>query len=70
MSAPCTWVEPFAGAAACALRLVGGRDLTPPVAGWHSIELTREGGKPEWLTLSRPPARLPARQGVLFGGTP
>ena len=27
-----TWVEPFAGAAAVALRLVGGRDLTPPVA--------------------------------------
>lgn len=34
--------------------------------GWHHLELTREGGKPEWLTLSRPPARLPARQGVLF----
>lgn len=27
-----TWVEPFAGAAAVALRLVGGSDLTPPVA--------------------------------------
>lgn len=27
-----TWAEPFAGAAACALRLVGGPGLTPPVA--------------------------------------
>lgn len=37
-----------------------------PFAGWHHLDLTREGGKPEWLTLSRAPARLPARQGVLF----
>lgn len=36
--------------------------------GWHHLELTREGGKPEWLTISRPPARLPERQGALFGG--
>lgn len=35
--------------------------------GWNSIELTREGGKPEWITLSRTSARFPARQGVLFG---
>ncbi len=34
--------------------------------GWHHVDLTREGGKPEWLTLSRPPAHLPQRQGVLF----
>jgi hypothetical protein len=34
--------------------------------GWHHLELTREGGKPEWLTLSRAPARLPARQASLF----
>ena len=27
-----TWVEPFAGAAAVALRLVGGKHLLPPVA--------------------------------------
>ena len=27
-----TWVEPFAGAAACAIRLVGGAWLSPPVA--------------------------------------
>lgn len=27
-----TWAEPFAGAAACALRLVGGERLKPPVA--------------------------------------
>lgn len=36
------------------------------IEGWHHVELTREGGKPEWLTLSRPPARLPERQGALF----
>lgn len=34
--------------------------------GWHKLELTREGGKPEWLTLSRPPAVLPQRQADLF----
>lgn len=34
--------------------------------GWHHVDLTREGGKPEHLTLSRPPARLPQRQGSLF----
>lgn len=34
--------------------------------GWHHLELTRPGGKPEWLTLSRPPARCPARQRGLF----
>ena len=38
--------------------------------GWHALELTREGGKPEWLTLSREPARLPERQAVLFGAAP
>lgn len=137
------WAEPFAGAAAVALRLVGGRALIPPVSwmggkrrlardianvmgvpsgrpsrvlladagppyvgctgygwdspraevlelarvfrdagavvavseaealdleGWHHVELTLPGGKPEWLTVSRPPARLPERlrQGRLF----
>jgi hypothetical protein len=34
--------------------------------GWHHLELTRDGGKPEWLTLSRAPARAPARQASLF----
>lgn len=34
--------------------------------GWHHVELTREGGKPEWLTLSSAPARFPARQASLF----
>jgi len=38
------------------------------IDGWHQIELTRPGGKPEWLTLSRTPARLPERQLALFGG--
>lgn len=33
--------------------------------GWHHLELT-QGKKPEWLTVSRPPVRLPERQGVLF----
>lgn len=33
--------------------------------GWHQLELTREGGKPEWLTLSRAPARRPERQALL-----
>lgn len=32
--------------------------------GWHHLDLTR--GKPEHLTLSRPPARLPQIQGSLF----
>lgn len=36
--------------------------------GWHHLELTLRGGKPEWLTLSRPPARVPERQRGLFGG--
>lgn len=35
--------------------------------GWHALDLTLEGGKPEWLTLSRPPAKRPERQGALFG---
>lgn len=39
------------------------------VPGWRALDLTRPGGKPEWLTLSRPPARLPQRQGDLFAGT-
>lgn len=30
----------------------------------------REGGKPEWLTLSRAPARLPERQADLFTSAP
>lgn len=33
--------------------------------GWHPMDLTprvRRGGKPEWLTLSRPPVRSVARQ--------
>lgn len=37
-----------------------------PLEGWHHLELTREGGKPEFLTLSRAPVRVPARQGALF----
>lgn len=32
-----------------------------PLDGWHHVELTRPGGKPEWLTLSRVPKRLPER---------
>ena len=35
--------------------------------GWHHLELTRSG-KPEWLTLSRAPVRVPARQLSLWGG--
>lgn len=38
--------------------------------GWHHLELTRTGGKPEWLTLSRAPARRPERQFALFEGRP
>lgn len=38
------------------------------IDGWHHLELTGPGGKPEWLTLSCPPARRPARQGLLFEG--
>ena len=37
-----------------------------PLRGWHAFELTREGGKPEWLTMSRAPARFPERQADLF----
>lgn len=33
--------------------------------GWHHLDLTREGAKPEWLTLSRAPARVPERQTAL-----
>jgi hypothetical protein len=40
------------------------------LAGWHHLDLTRAGGKPEWLTLSRAPARRPKRQAALFGGMP
>lgn len=36
------------------------------VAGWHHLEVTRPGGKPEWLTLSRPPERVPQKQRRLF----
>lgn len=36
--------------------------------GWHQLELTRPGGKPEWLTLSRAVVRVPERQRALFGG--
>lgn len=36
------------------------------IPGWHPIELTHPGGKPEWLTLSRPPAVRPMRQGEMF----
>lgn len=32
-------------------------------AGWYPIELTRPDGKPEWLTLSRVPARRQALLG-------
>lgn len=32
--------------------------------GWYHVELTRPGGKPEWLTVSRPPVH---RQARLFG---
>ncbi len=35
--------------------------------GWHHLELTRPGGKPEWLTVSREPVRVPERQQELFG---
>jgi len=36
--------------------------------GWHHLDLTRHGnGKPEWLTLSRAPARVPAVQLDLLG---
>lgn len=34
--------------------------------GWHHLELTRPGGKPEWLTLSREPVRLPEKQQELW----
>lgn len=34
--------------------------------GWHHVDLTRPGCKPEWLTLSRPPVIAPARQSTLF----
>lgn len=34
---------------------------------WHALDLTALGhGKPEWLTLNRPPARRPATQLGLF----
>ena len=38
------------------------------IEGWHHLDLTLPGGKPEWLTVSRPPACLPerSRQGRLF----
>lgn len=32
-----------------------------PLDGWHHVELTRAGGKSEWLTCSDAPARLPGR---------
>ena len=36
---------------------------------WHPLDLTEIGtGKPEWLTLSRPPVRMPAVQLSLLGG--
>lgn len=38
------------------------------LAGWHHVDLTRPGGKPEWLTLSRAPVRVPVRQAELFAG--
>lgn len=38
--------------------------------GWHHLELTRPGGKPEWLTLNRPPARRPVHQQRLFMEAP
>lgn len=39
--------------------------------GWHALDLTRPGGKAEWLTVSRGPAKLPdrLRQRTLFGGS-
>lgn len=36
-----------------------------PLEGWHHVDLTslgRRGSKAEWLTLSRPPASVPAEQ--------
>ena len=39
------------------------------IPGWHTVELTLEGGKPEWLTLSRPPTKWPERQQGLFEQT-
>ncbi len=57
-----TWVEPFAGAT------VAVSEAEPlELDGWHHVELTRPGGKPEWLTLSREPARLPEKQRELWG---
>lgn len=32
-----------------------------PLDGWNHVDLTRAGGKPEWLTCSDAPARLPGR---------
>ena len=36
------------------------------IEGWHHLELTRPGGKPEWLTLSIPPVRVPEQQLELY----
>lgn len=36
------------------------------IDGWHHLEVTRPGGKPEWLTLSRPPVRVPQKQQAMF----
>lgn len=38
--------------------------------GWHHLDLTRPGGKPEWLTISRAPVRVHDRQLELFEGHP
>jgi len=44
--------------------LVGISEAVPlPLPGWHTLDLTCPGGKPEWLTLSREPVRRQARLG-------
>lgn len=39
-----------------------------PLPGWFSCPL-RAGGKPEWLTATRPLSHRPAVQLTMFGGT-
>lgn len=43
-----------------------------PLPGWYHVELTslgRRNAKPEWLTMSRPPASIPAEQLGLWGAS-
>jgi hypothetical protein len=40
-----------------------------PFDGWHHVDLStlgRKGAGPEWLTMNRPPARVPGSQMALF----